>query len=562
MACAGTPKQPQPTEKPQPTATEHTNTQPAGPQEVPPPSTPAAQQTRTATTSQLRLSWQEFSKDPKRVASLRKAIAVMKERNKADRNSKEYRTSWEYWANTHGYFGPQAPMSGPLKDYLDYSKQVGSYNPKYFEGLTDQVPPNDGITVNVWDSCKHGDPSTGQGDPDFFPWHRWYLFYFERVLRAAAGDDTLRLPYWDYTDPNHTKMPAEFTTPTYKNSLNQDVPNPLYESRRLSQQVQLDPRRTNINDWLGKSDFASFETGIEFNVHAAVHCTVTPCPQPLMGAVPVSSNDPIFWIHHANIDRIWACWLAAGNSNPEGDLLTHSFNYVDENGNLVTPTVQGLFEPGSIIDYSYDHVTDCGRPVPPTDIRVAAASVPEANAEKARPPSEQKRMNVGTTQGIQISSAVVKVPLKIEGGPKAQLLRDTLKAAPQPAAPQSVELVLEGMEYKLHPGSMFDIFLEKKSNPSQRVYVGTLSFFAAPLAPGKGKQHGGHHHGATTMRRTFDVSDEMRELVGPGLNTGDIQVVFEATTGEAGSTPERAKAFFNPKRSDFRVKSIELHVTQ
>jgi len=33
----------------------------------------------------------------------------------------------------------------------------------------------------------------------FLPWHRAYLLAFERVLRAAAGDPGLTLPYWDWS---------------------------------------------------------------------------------------------------------------------------------------------------------------------------------------------------------------------------------------------------------------------------------------------------------------------------------------------------------------------------
>jgi len=33
----------------------------------------------------------------------------------------------------------------------------------------------------------------------FHPWHRAYLYYFERLLQNAVGDTTLFLPYWDWT---------------------------------------------------------------------------------------------------------------------------------------------------------------------------------------------------------------------------------------------------------------------------------------------------------------------------------------------------------------------------
>ena len=52
--------------------------------------------------------------------------------------------------------------------------------------ITNQTPP-DAIAQMVWATCEHGD------DSNFFGWHRIYLYYFERVLRWAANDDTLRL---------------------------------------------------------------------------------------------------------------------------------------------------------------------------------------------------------------------------------------------------------------------------------------------------------------------------------------------------------------------------------
>jgi len=36
----------------------------------------------------------------------------------------------------------------------------------------------------------------------FLSWHRMYLYYFERILRQASGDQNLTLPYWDYSIPD------------------------------------------------------------------------------------------------------------------------------------------------------------------------------------------------------------------------------------------------------------------------------------------------------------------------------------------------------------------------
>src|SRR5215472_14903311 len=38
--------------------------------------------------------------------------------------------------------------------------------------------------------------------------HRMYLWFFEHVLQDAAGDPSLRLPYWDYE--TNAALPAAF----------------------------------------------------------------------------------------------------------------------------------------------------------------------------------------------------------------------------------------------------------------------------------------------------------------------------------------------------------------
>ena len=35
-----------------------------------------------------------------------------------------------------------------------------------------------------------------------------------------------------------------------------------------------------------------------------------------MGKVPWAANDPIFWLHHSNVDRLWASWNGWGRANP------------------------------------------------------------------------------------------------------------------------------------------------------------------------------------------------------------------------------------------------------
>jgi Common central domain of tyrosinase len=58
----------------------------------------------------------------------------------------------------------------------------------YYQGITDQSAP-DATAQAIWATCQHSGDTQAL---NFFGWHRMYLYYFERVLRWAAADDTLR----------------------------------------------------------------------------------------------------------------------------------------------------------------------------------------------------------------------------------------------------------------------------------------------------------------------------------------------------------------------------------
>ena len=53
-------------------------------------------------------------------------------------------------------------------------------------------------------------------------------------------------------------------------------------------------------------DFLDFSSALE-GLHDRVHIWVGGH----MSMIPFASFDPIFWAHHANIDRLWARWQLA-----------------------------------------------------------------------------------------------------------------------------------------------------------------------------------------------------------------------------------------------------------
>jgi hypothetical protein len=105
-----------------------------------------------------------------------------------------YRRSWHYWANIHGYYGSQSP-DGTVEDQISFLQSHGlARDVKYHDGtagagapITDQTPP-DAIAQMVWATCEHGD------DSNFFGWHRMYLYYFERALVRNCPKNKTRRP--------------------------------------------------------------------------------------------------------------------------------------------------------------------------------------------------------------------------------------------------------------------------------------------------------------------------------------------------------------------------------
>jgi hypothetical protein len=495
----------------------------------------------------VRMNWQTFAQDPARVQSLRNAVAVMKSRNDADPKSALYRTSWEYWGAMHGYFGSTS-VFGTVEEAVTQYTQGGG-DPlllPLFNGIKDMAPP-DAIATQVWGQCQHGTPW-------FFTWHRLYLYYFEQVLQKAANDPNLRLPYWDYTDPANLAMPAPYTSATYFDAQGHIEANALNEPRRTPGWNppggnMLDATATNINDPLKDKIFfdtttaTGFQSAIEGNVHGYVHCTVVPCPGPDMGAVGYSANDPIFWAHHANIDRMWDCWTSLGNTNPTNtQYLNKSFSFVNADGNLVTNKVADLFNGTIKFDYVYQQASNCARPTVAPEAAPAPSTMSAATLESVRTKLAAPAV-LANVKNHAINAEVTRKRLTLAGGSMESVRAVATRG--NEAVDVETELVLRNIKFNAHPGSQFKVILERRDDPTKRAQVGTLSFFVST------KAHEGH---TGEINRTFDVTDELRQLA-VGSDLKEVNVVFEATTGIAGAT----EASFDAD-SQLTVGEIELRV--
>jgi tyrosinase len=215
-----------------------------------------------------------------------------------------------------------------------------------------------GLALPTW--CEHGTPL-------FLPWHRAYLYYFELAMQTRLGprftpiapqDPELAevgLPWWDWTsDDSHREgipeayaqdevdgQPNPLATSTIGsciggealftgvwsaplvNAVRQQIPGSITDDgppRTVRDPDEPDelPRAATINDIvLQQNTFGTFVISLE-QVHNDVHVWVGGS----MALVPTSAYDPIFWSHHAMIDRIWYLWQISDlGMDPPPDMM-------------------------------------------------------------------------------------------------------------------------------------------------------------------------------------------------------------------------------------------------
>jgi tyrosinase len=210
-------------------------------------------------------------------------------------------------------------------------------------------------------SLQHGNQNVGykycpHGDWYFLPWHREYVLMYERAVQALTSYKNFAMPYWDWTTDR--TIPAAFTDTSYKGKAN-----PLYVSTR----TLTDKRYWPLPDWIVGPEilkqifretlFQRFGTsrnpkqdsldmswvvrggGAQGTLEGTPHNLVHNYTGGFMPS-PGSPRDPIFFMHHGNIDRIWWWWNGGlGNQNTAGMTAQEQTWWLDMfyKDNYITP---------------------------------------------------------------------------------------------------------------------------------------------------------------------------------------------------------------------------------
>ena len=143
----------------------------------------------------------------------------------------------------------------------------------------------------------HGMDATGV--QRFLPWHRDFLLQFEKALQQA--DPLAFIPYWDWT--------VNRTVPTWIRTFKPTVIIPGTGTVTVKRRTSL-PSVKHVATIMSRTTFTDFTSHLENGPHNEVHVSIGGAGG-TMTDIMISPADPIFWLHHGQIDRLWSQWQTA-----------------------------------------------------------------------------------------------------------------------------------------------------------------------------------------------------------------------------------------------------------
>jgi tyrosinase len=372
----------------------------------------------------------------------------------------------------------------------------------------------------------------------FVSWHRMYVYYFERIVRAAVigagGPSDWALPYWNYElGGANAAIPAAFRAPTTSGQ-----PNPLYVGKRapgINAGHQVPPAAASATfalsrpAYVGGAEFGGGQTPVLFQQfqgptgrleqtpHNDMHMAVGG-QTGLMGDPDTAAEDPIFWLHHANIDRLWVLWNRSGHANTtDPQWLNQPFSFFDEHGATVSLTAAGILDTVADLGYTYDQFVSGPPPSSPPP------------SGPAQPPAAAARFSESLTRAPELVASL-EHPLPLTGASASVELtfdqRATEAALASTGPAPRVLLQIDNIAAERHPGTVYGVYVDLPASASAEQeaasHVGNLSFFGVERAQ---DPHGDQPpHG---LSLTYDITDVVdREGSGGGWDTRPMTVTF------------------------------------
>jgi hypothetical protein len=419
--------------------------------------------------------------------------------------------------------GPDNPMSWMWQWYTHFVNGTTSKTAEMDRIFGTTNPTGRSLADETWNTCQS---HSGQNSNNFLPWHRLYVYYFERIVRQVCGHPEFTLPYWNYTSSDPAQrgvVPEQFRLPD----------DPLYSSLYVASRGSLahsgQPIQTSqpgdpmdITDPMLKTSYSTvgsvqgFCRAVDSGIHGRVHVLTGTSRD--MGAVPYAGQDPLFFVHHGNIDRMWASWNKNGGRNPSTTetWTQRSFVFADVDGVRISRKLSSAF---SILSLGYDYDVKIPKPAAPAAASamtmMAAAGGASANAKSVLVAKVNGEADLGTTT---VKARLLPVP----GAKSTRVL------GLDPGDGRHTYLVVKDLHTWAQPEVLYHLYLTPPSgkmglNPT--TYVGAINFFDAEF----------HDHGNMQMDTvlgenffSFDVTRVLQAIARSGdpSAAGALQVSF------------------------------------
>lgn len=379
---------------------------------------------------------------------------------------------------------PNDPILEAYRDAIGQMQGLGASDPRNWIQQAN-------IHLNF---CPHGNWF-------FLPWHRGYLLALDSIVRKLTGQADWSMPYWNWSCQR--AIPAPFWQ---AGSVLNFSPRDATSSSMANASIV---GEANIASIMAETNFEMFASGaatalrggggfqgrLEQGPHNYIHGFVGGT----MGTY-ISPRDPIFWLHHCNIDRIWFDWNSAGNANSNDPTYTNfqlSGMFIDGDKNPLSYQVGALIL-APLLVYRYEPPAGCAPRMKRLDDAALKTLLEKGSSVRFRtlaslPPVATNVRLTGATAMRQ----------------RFRMAPDAQKAAMERVADARLVLRIDDVR----PDSTTENFfvrvylnLPEVSTPSPELpnYAGAFAFFVDE----------GHNHGP--LNYVVDLSDTIDRLRGAG----------------------------------------------
>lgn len=385
----------------------------------------------------------------------------------------------------------------------------------------------------AWGDCTHN--GTQNAKLHFLLWHRMYIWYLEKIVRELSGKADFALPYWNYGQNN--TMPGLMSnkqTSLYEQArysvLNNGMPIPERNVKAIQQAIN----ELQTNPYFAGD--AGFSRTLEITPHGYMHDLIggTYAYPPetffneiyqldnysgLMANVPSAGFDPVFWLHHSMVDRIWESWdVSPYGQRPtlaELEKYPWQYEFIAPNGDKVTYTVAQMYDVVFNLDYKYDNLLYTNN-----DVLLASNETLQKNKKSLQDPIKKVIWEQKIDKALGSKDFSLKVVNKLS--------KSTNKVFKSEVNVNMV-LNLDVVVYK-EPKDYYTVYLRYAGEEDK--YIGMMTFFGVAHDHGTGENHTIGENGVH-LNYSYYVSDDLMdsdqpfEVIIKKNGEGDVNVTLE-----------------------------------